>query len=77
MVFVSGTTGFDYGDMSISDDLTEQTEQCLKNIQSALEQAGATFQESFGSVRPAKSGRLPSVLARVCESISETFARPR
>ncbi len=32
-VFVSGTTGFDYEVMSISDDLVEQTEQCLKNIE--------------------------------------------
>jgi enamine deaminase RidA (YjgF/YER057c/UK114 family) len=40
-VFVSGTTGFDYATMTISDQLPEQTEQCLKNIQSALRQAGA------------------------------------
>jgi enamine deaminase RidA (YjgF/YER057c/UK114 family) len=40
-VFVSGTTGFDYATMKISDNLLEQTEQCLKNIQSALAQAGA------------------------------------
>ncbi|MEP6883559.1 MAG: RidA family protein [Gammaproteobacteria bacterium] len=42
-VFVSGTTGFDYAAMSISDDLLTQTEQCMKNIQSALRQAGAEF----------------------------------
>ena len=42
-VFVSGTTGFDYDTMTISDSLLEQTEQCLKNIQSALRQAGAEF----------------------------------
>jgi enamine deaminase RidA (YjgF/YER057c/UK114 family) len=42
-VFVSGTTGFDYGTMTISDNLPEQTEQCLKNIQTALHQAGADF----------------------------------
>jgi enamine deaminase RidA (YjgF/YER057c/UK114 family) len=42
-VFVSGTTGFDYAAMTISDDLLEQTEQCLKNIGSALQQAGAEF----------------------------------
>src|SRR5258707_8451486 len=42
-VFVSGTTGFDYDTMTISDNLSEQTEQCLKNIQSALRQAGAEF----------------------------------
>src|ERR1700726_5057381 len=42
-VFVSGTTGFDYATMTISDNLLDQTEQCLKNIQSALRQAGAEF----------------------------------
>ena len=40
-VFVSGTTGFDYSTMTISDNLADQTEQCLQNIQSALRQAGA------------------------------------
>ena len=42
-IFVSGTTGFDYATMTISDDLADQTEQCLQNIQSALSQAGAEF----------------------------------
>jgi enamine deaminase RidA (YjgF/YER057c/UK114 family) len=42
-VFVSGTTGFDYRTMTISDSLIEQTEQCLKNIQFALHSAGADF----------------------------------
>lgn len=40
-VFVSGTTGFDYSTMSIADDLLQQTEQCLKNIQAALQEAGS------------------------------------
>ena len=40
-VFVAGTTGFDYEAMSISDDIVQQTEQCFKNIQGALLQAGA------------------------------------
>ena len=38
-VFVSGTTGFDYQLMTTSSDIAEQTEQCLKNIASALQQA--------------------------------------
>lgn len=42
-VFVSGTTGFDYKTMTISDDVGAQTEQCFKNIAWALEQAGATL----------------------------------
>jgi enamine deaminase RidA (YjgF/YER057c/UK114 family) len=40
-IFVSGTTGFDYASMTISDNLLDQTEQCFKNIQAALQQAGA------------------------------------
>lgn len=42
-VFVSGTTGFDYATMSISDDVAEQAGQCLRNIAAALKQAGATL----------------------------------
>jgi enamine deaminase RidA (YjgF/YER057c/UK114 family) len=42
-VFVSGTTGFDDSTMTISDDIAEQTEQCLKNIESALGQAGSSL----------------------------------
>jgi enamine deaminase RidA (YjgF/YER057c/UK114 family) len=38
--FVSGTTGFDYADMTISDDVTMQADQTFKNITSALEKAG-------------------------------------
>ena len=40
-VFVSGTTGFDYRTMTIADDVASQTEQCLKNIEAALAEAGA------------------------------------
>lgn len=42
-VFVSGCTGFDYQSMSISDDVLEQAEQCFRNIQLALEEAGVTM----------------------------------
>jgi enamine deaminase RidA (YjgF/YER057c/UK114 family) len=42
-VFVSGTTGFDYATMAISDDVVAQAEQCLRNIESALGHAGATL----------------------------------
>ena len=44
-IFVSGTTGFDYSTMSIADGLVEQTEQCLKNIESALREAGSTLKD--------------------------------
>jgi enamine deaminase RidA (YjgF/YER057c/UK114 family) len=44
-VFVSGTTGFDYAANTISDSLLDQTEQCLKNIRAALQQAGADMSD--------------------------------
>jgi enamine deaminase RidA (YjgF/YER057c/UK114 family) len=44
-VFVSGTTGFDYAAMSISEDVVEQTEQCFRNIIAALAQAGAGLED--------------------------------
>lgn len=40
-VFVSGTTGYDYKSMTISDDVLEQAEQCFKNIEYTLKQAGS------------------------------------
>lgn len=42
-VFVSGTTGFDYSNMTISDDIVTQTDQCLRNIAAALAQAGSSL----------------------------------
>jgi enamine deaminase RidA (YjgF/YER057c/UK114 family) len=42
-VFVSGTTGFDYQTMTIADGVDAQADQCLKNIEAALTEAGASF----------------------------------
>lgn len=42
-VHVSGTTGFDYRASTISDDVVEQAEQCLRNIRDALAEADCTF----------------------------------
>jgi enamine deaminase RidA (YjgF/YER057c/UK114 family) len=44
-VFVSGTTGFDYATMTIAEGIVAQTEQCLKNIASALRQADACLED--------------------------------
>ncbi len=44
-VFVSGTTGFDYTTMTIQDSVEAQTEQCLRNIVSALKEAQATMDD--------------------------------
>lgn len=42
-IFVSGTTGYDYATMTISDDVATQADQCFRNIAKALEQAGASL----------------------------------
>lgn len=44
-VFVSGTTGFEYATMTIADDIVAQTEQCLRNIEAALAQAGSSMRD--------------------------------
>ena len=40
MIWVSGTTGFNYDTMTISEDVAEQADQTFRNIQAALEKAG-------------------------------------
>jgi enamine deaminase RidA (YjgF/YER057c/UK114 family) len=42
-IFVSGTTGFDYATMTISDDVADQAEQAMRNIVWALEEAGSSL----------------------------------
>lgn len=42
-VFVSGTTGFDYATMEISEDVAAQAEQCFANIEAALQKAGSSM----------------------------------
>jgi len=44
-VFVAGTTGYDYAKMSISEDVAEQTKQCLRNIEWALAEANSSLKD--------------------------------
>ena len=44
-IFVSGTTGYDYSSMTLSGDIVTQTDQCLRNIESALTQAGSSLRD--------------------------------
>ncbi len=87
-VFVSGTTGFDYSTMTIDDDLVEQTEQCLCNIEAALEQAGASLRDvvrvtyilpdaaSFPRCWPTLRRRFAGILP-AATMISAALADPR
>lgn len=42
-IFVSGTTGFDYATMTLREGVVAQAEQCLKNIEWALREAGSSL----------------------------------
>jgi enamine deaminase RidA (YjgF/YER057c/UK114 family) len=48
--FVSGTTGFDYATMTISDDVAEQTRQTLENVSAALQGAGFSLADVVRTV---------------------------
>src|SRR4051794_33620586 len=42
-VFVAGTTGFDYAQMTIAENPVEQARQAFRNIEKALAEAGGTL----------------------------------
>jgi enamine deaminase RidA (YjgF/YER057c/UK114 family) len=48
--FLSGTTGFDYASMTISEDVAAQARQALENIRSALETAGFSLADVVRTV---------------------------
>ena len=82
-MFVSGTTGFDYATMEISDDVAQQAEQALINIALALADAGASlddvvrvryllpdaddFEPCWPALRRAFAVALPAATMQVCE----------
>ena len=43
--WVSGTTGYNYETMSISEDVTEQADQALRNIAKALSEVGLGLED--------------------------------
>ena len=73
-ILVSGTTGFDYRDMSIVDDAVQQTHQCFTNISAALAQAGATLDDV---VRVRYLLTDASLFVHVAPIFGQHFARAR
>lgn len=45
MIYVSGTTGYDYSRMIMPDDVGEQTRNALQTIAKALEEAGSALKD--------------------------------
>jgi enamine deaminase RidA (YjgF/YER057c/UK114 family) len=44
-IWVSGTTGFNYETMTISDNVVEQADQTCRNIKAAMEKAGFALED--------------------------------
>ena len=44
-MWVSGTTGFDYDAMTISEDVVEQADQTFRNIRAAMEKGGFSLED--------------------------------
>jgi enamine deaminase RidA (YjgF/YER057c/UK114 family) len=75
-IFVSGTTGFDYTTMTIRRGVEAQAEQCLKNIETALKQAGSLADVVRVTYVLPDGGEFEEMLAGV-EDTLVTFARRR
>lgn len=43
MVFVSGTTGYDYATMTLPEDVAEQTRNIFRTVESVLQEAGSSL----------------------------------
>jgi len=71
---VSGTTGFDYATMTISEDVVEQTHQAFRNLSQALAKAGLTL-DNVVRVRCYLADRAD--FARVAPLFGQYFAQAR
>jgi enamine deaminase RidA (YjgF/YER057c/UK114 family) len=72
-IFVAGTTGFDYAQMTIADDPAEQARQAFRNIETALAEAGASLADvvrvKYYAPDPADWSAIVPVLGEVFGTI--------
>ena len=45
MVYVAGTTGYDYTTMTLPEDVVDQAKNCMETIKKALEDGGSTLED--------------------------------
>jgi len=70
--FVAGTTGYDYATMTLPADVTAQTQNCFKTIESALEEAGFAMADIVRAVYYiTDAGDADKVFAVTGEHLSE------
>ena len=68
-IFVSGTTGFDYATMTISEDVVVQCRQAMRNVASALSQAGGSISDIVRVPTSCRSEKTSSRAGRCSKSI--------
>jgi enamine deaminase RidA (YjgF/YER057c/UK114 family) len=72
-IFVAGTTGFDYAQMTIAEDPAEQARQALRNVEQALAEAAATLADvvrvRYFMPDPADWPKIVTVLGEVFGAI--------
>lgn len=86
-VYVAGTTGYDYATMTMPDDVTAQTQNCLDTVEWSLRQCGADLadvvraryyvanrtyiDDVFGVVGKRLAGINPAATMIICELVRE------
>jgi enamine deaminase RidA (YjgF/YER057c/UK114 family) len=73
-IHVSGTTGYDYASMTISDDPIAQCEQIFRNISAALAQAGSSLDDV---VRVHYYLTDPAIFEKIAPICGRHFAKAR
>lgn len=77
-VFLSVTTGYNYDNMTIADDIVSQTEQCMKNIVSALKQSDAKLESLISSLKRQilkHAGQYYAVILEISDQQPQCFQR--
>jgi len=67
--FVSGTTGYDYATMSMPADVTSQSRNCFKTIESALEEGGFAMADIVRATYYITDAKDADALFAVCGEI--------
>jgi len=67
--FVSGTTGYDYATMSMPADVTSQSRNCFKTIESALKEGGFAMADIVRATYYITDAKDADALFAVCGEI--------
>ena len=67
--FVSGTTGYDYATMTMPPDVTSQSRNCFKTIESALKEGGFSMSDIVRATYYITDARDADALFSVCGEV--------